>query len=133
MERFDFYPAGLIGDSAYGEAEMLNWLVHDRGIEPRVALFDKSKRTDGTFSREDFIYTPVTLIAAPAARSFSRNLAKTFAVDEFQETRIRHFWLITETHRALKPGALELLDVLEQFLLQTCIDASKADAPYRVR
>jgi hypothetical protein len=26
------------------------------GIEPHVPVFDKSKRTDGTFSREDFTY-----------------------------------------------------------------------------
>ncbi len=45
-----------MGDSAYGSAEMLNWLVHDRGIEPHIPVFDKSKRTDGTFSREDFTY-----------------------------------------------------------------------------
>jgi hypothetical protein len=60
MERFELYPARLIGDSAYGSAEMLNWLVHDRGIEPHVPVFDKSKRTDGTFSREDFTYDHVS-------------------------------------------------------------------------
>jgi transposase len=27
MERFDLYPARLLGDSAYGSAEMLGWLV----------------------------------------------------------------------------------------------------------
>lgn len=37
-------------------AEMLGWLVHDRGIEPHVSVFDKSKRTDGSFSRDDFTY-----------------------------------------------------------------------------
>lgn len=56
MERFDLHPARLIGDTAYGSAEMLNWLVHERGIEPHIPVFDKSKRTDGTFSREDFTY-----------------------------------------------------------------------------
>jgi hypothetical protein len=56
MERFDLYPERLIGDSAYGSAEMLNWLVNDRGIEPHVPVFDKSKRTDDTFSRDDFTY-----------------------------------------------------------------------------
>jgi transposase len=56
MECFDLYPARLIGDSAYGSAEMLNWLVDERGIEPHVPVLDKSKRTDGTFSREDFDY-----------------------------------------------------------------------------
>ena len=55
-ERFDLYPERLAGDSAYGSAEMLSWLVHDRGIEPHVSVFDKSQRRDGTFSRDDFTY-----------------------------------------------------------------------------
>jgi hypothetical protein len=49
-------PERLIGDTAYGAAEMLNCFVHDRGIEPHIRVFDKSQRTDGTFSREDFTY-----------------------------------------------------------------------------
>jgi transposase len=53
---FDLYPAKLIGDTAYGTAEMLNWLVNERGIEPHIPVFDKSQRTDGTFSRDDFTY-----------------------------------------------------------------------------
>lgn len=56
MERFDLYPARLIGDSAYGSADMLAWLVHKHGIEPHVTVFDKSARKDGTFSRDDFNY-----------------------------------------------------------------------------
>jgi transposase len=55
-ERFDLYPERLAGDSAYGSAEMLGWLVHEQGIEPHVPVFDKSARTDGSFSREDFTY-----------------------------------------------------------------------------
>ena len=55
-ERFDLYPARLLGDSAYGSAEMLGWLVHEHGIEPHVTVLDKSARKDGTFSREDFKY-----------------------------------------------------------------------------
>ena len=45
-----------MGDSAYGSAEMLGWLVHEHGIEPHVTVFDKSARQDGTFSRDDFAY-----------------------------------------------------------------------------
>jgi IS5 family transposase len=56
MERFDLYPARLLGDSAYGSAEMLGWLVYEQGIEPHVTVFDKSARQDGTFSRDDFTY-----------------------------------------------------------------------------
>jgi transposase len=58
MEGFTLYPARLLGDSAYGSAEMLGWLVYEHGIEPHVTVFDKSARTDGTFSREDFNYDP---------------------------------------------------------------------------
>ena len=54
LKLFDLYPERLIGDSAYGSAEMLNWLVHEQGIEPHIPVFDKSLHTDGTFSRDDF-------------------------------------------------------------------------------
>jgi transposase len=56
LERFDLYPSRLLGDSAYGSAEMLGWLLYEHGIEPHVTVFDKSARTDGTFSRADFTY-----------------------------------------------------------------------------
>jgi transposase len=56
MQRFDLYPAKVMGDSAYGSAEMLGWLVYEHGIEPHVTVFDRSIRKDGTFSREDFTY-----------------------------------------------------------------------------
>ena len=56
LERFDLYPGKLMGDSAYGSAEMLGWLVYKHSIEPHVTVFDKSARKDGTFSREDFTY-----------------------------------------------------------------------------
>src|SRR6202163_3620248 len=59
INRFDLYPARLLGDSAYGSAEMLGWLVYEHGIEPHVTAFDKSTRQDGTFSRDDFTYDHV--------------------------------------------------------------------------
>jgi hypothetical protein len=37
---------------------MLGWLVDQHGIEPHVQVFDKSERTDGTFSRSDFAFDP---------------------------------------------------------------------------
>ena len=55
-ERLGLYPEKLAADRAYGSAEMLGWLVHERGIEPHIPVFDKSARTDGTFEREDFTY-----------------------------------------------------------------------------
>ena len=55
-QRFGVKPDWLAGDSAYGSANNLGWLVHEKGIAPHVPVIDKSKREDGTFSREDFIY-----------------------------------------------------------------------------
>jgi Transposase DDE domain len=56
LAGFDLYPAKLIGDTAYGTAEMLNWLVNEHGIEPHIPVFDKSQHVDGTLSRDDFAY-----------------------------------------------------------------------------
>jgi len=56
IERFGIYPERIAGDTAYGSGEMLDWLVNERGIEPHVPVFDKSRRTDDTFSRDAFTY-----------------------------------------------------------------------------
>ena len=55
-ERFGLKPQHLAADSAYGSAQNLAWLVKQRGIEPHIPVFDKSNRTDGTFSRSDFVF-----------------------------------------------------------------------------
>jgi transposase len=55
-DRFGLWPEKLTADTGYGSAEMLGWLVHEKGIEPHVPVFDKSARTDGTFSRDEFRY-----------------------------------------------------------------------------
>lgn len=57
-ERHDLHPDRLAADTAYGSAEMLEWLVNDQGIAPHIPIIDKAGRTDGTFSRADFTYDP---------------------------------------------------------------------------
>ena len=54
--RFGITPEHLAADSAYGSAANLAWLVKERQIEPHIPVFDKSNRTDGTFSRSDFVF-----------------------------------------------------------------------------
>src|SRR5216110_1358565 len=56
QERFDLKPERLAADTAYGSAANLNWLVNEKGISPHIPVIDKSKREDGTFSREDFTF-----------------------------------------------------------------------------
>lgn len=49
-------PKRLMGDTAYGTADNLGFLVNEKQIEPHVPVHDKSKRNDNTYSREDFDY-----------------------------------------------------------------------------
>ncbi len=55
-ERFDIKPERLAADTAYGSGANLNWLVKDKDIAPHIPVIDKSKREDGTFSRDDFTF-----------------------------------------------------------------------------
>lgn len=54
--RFGLKPEYLAADSAYGTAPNLAWLVKLKKIAPHIPVFDKSNRTDGTFSRADFAF-----------------------------------------------------------------------------
>ena len=55
-ERLEVKPNHLIGDTAYGAAPMLAWLVEEKKIEPHIPVWDKAERQDGTFSRTDFTF-----------------------------------------------------------------------------
>ena len=55
-ECFDIKPERLAADTAYGSAAMLDWIVNEKGIAPHIPVWDRSKREDGTFSREDFTF-----------------------------------------------------------------------------
>jgi transposase len=54
QECFEIKPTYLAADTAYGSAATLNWFVNEKKIAPHIPVIDKSKREDGTFSREDF-------------------------------------------------------------------------------
>lgn len=55
-ERFGLKPDRLMGDTAYGSAEMLGWMVDEKGIAPHVSLWEKYIRDTGAYPRSDFIY-----------------------------------------------------------------------------
>jgi transposase len=54
--QFDLKPKRLVGDTAYGTAPMLDWIVNNKRIEPHIPVWEKSERDDGTFSRSDFLF-----------------------------------------------------------------------------
>jgi transposase len=55
ISRFGLKPKRLAADTAYGSSKTLKALL-DCNVDPYIPVWDKSKRTDGTFSKGDFIY-----------------------------------------------------------------------------
>ncbi len=55
IKRFGLKPKRLAADTAYGSGKTLKALL-DYNIDPHIPVWDKSNRTDGTFSRGDFTY-----------------------------------------------------------------------------
>ena len=71
-DRFGIWPERLAADTGYGDAANLAWLVHERGIEPHIPVFEKG-RTDGSFGRPDFIYDHETdRYTCPGGKSLRR-------------------------------------------------------------
>jgi transposase len=54
--EFAMKPKRLVGDTNYGSAAMLGWLVEQKHITPHVPVWDKSERSDGTFGRSRFTF-----------------------------------------------------------------------------
>ncbi len=52
--NYGIVPRKLMGDTAYGAAANLGFLVEEKQIEPHVPVWEKSIRRDGTFSSSDF-------------------------------------------------------------------------------
>jgi len=52
--RHDLKPHRLVGDTAYGTAAMLGWMVGQKDIAPHVPVFDKTTCKDNTFSSSNF-------------------------------------------------------------------------------
>ncbi len=48
---------------------------------------------------------------------FLSHFGEDFLFDDFHANWVRHFWLIAENKLTLKPGAPELLEILDQFRL----------------
>ena len=53
-ERFGVKPRRLVGDTAYGTAPLLGWMVEDKQIAPHVPVWDKTARKDGSLSVGEF-------------------------------------------------------------------------------
>jgi beta-phosphoglucomutase-like phosphatase (HAD superfamily) len=57
---------------------------------------------------------------------FLSHFGEDFLFDDFHANWVRHFWLIAQNTHALKSGALELLEILDQFRLPRAIATSSS-------
>jgi transposase len=72
-QRFGIIPKRLIGDTAYGTAPMLNWMVETKHIEPHTPVWERAKRRDGCFSRSEFTWdAEADRYICPAGKSLLR-------------------------------------------------------------
>lgn len=55
-DRFGIEVKRLIGDTAYGTAEFLGWMVNEANIEPHVPVWDRGDESDERFGRSDFSF-----------------------------------------------------------------------------
>ena len=99
---------GLLFDTEVLYQEAIQLAAAEAGHEVAVDVFNRTVGLPWAQSR--------TLLLS--------HFGDAFPVDDFQGAWVRHFWVIAETRLALKPGALELLDTLDQFRLPRAIATS---------
>jgi len=72
-DRFEIKPQRLIGDTAYGTAAMLNWIVETKQIEPHTPVWQKYEGKDGMFGRADFTWNAeADCYTCPAGKTLQR-------------------------------------------------------------
>ncbi|MDH3430906.1 MAG: transposase [Gammaproteobacteria bacterium] len=80
QDRFGIEVKRLIGDTAYGTAEFLGWMVNEAGIEPHVPVWDRGNEMAGRFGRSNFMYDEqtdsYTCPSGKELRRFWRNFNK---------------------------------------------------------
>jgi hypothetical protein len=84
-QRHGLTPKRLIGDTAYGVAPMLDWMVQEKGIEPHVPVWDKSDTNPNVFHRSEFRWNadednyqcPGGKLLKPRQRNFKKHRGKT--------------------------------------------------------
>jgi HAD superfamily hydrolase (TIGR01509 family) len=101
---------GLLFDTEVLSQEAIQLAAAEGGHEVAIDVFNRT----------------VGLSWAQSRALLLSHFGEAFPVDQFQEAWVRHFWMIAETRLALKLGALELLDTLDQFRLPRAIATSSS-------
>ncbi len=101
---------GLLFDTEALRQEALLLAAAEGGHEVVLDVFNRAVGLPWTQSRPLFL----------------SHFGETFPAEEFHESWVRHFCVIAETRLTLKPGALELLDLLDRIGLPRAIATSSS-------
>jgi len=101
---------GLLFDTETLRQEALLLAAADGGHEIVFDVFNRAIGLPWTQSRPLFV----------------SHFGETFPAEEFHKSWVDHFWVIAETRLTLKPGALELLDLLDRLGLPRAIATSSS-------
>ena len=75
--RFELKPEHLDGNTAYGTASLLGWMVEEKGILPHVPVWDNSGVKRGLFRPSDFTWdAEADCYHCPGGNRLERNLRK---------------------------------------------------------
>ena len=149
-ERFAIKAKKLIGDTAYGNAELLNWMANEKAIEPHVPVWEKGERKDGMINyhalQADCQPCPLKEICCPnararkvkrsvheASRDEARAIAKTPAYRRSSRQRKQVEMLFAHMKRVLKVDRLRLRGLngdQDEFLLTATVQNLRRMAKY---
>jgi len=119
-QRFGMKPRRLVGDTAYGTAEMLSWMVNEKQIAPHVPVWDRTERRDGSLSASEFRWDQqsdeyrcpqgrkIARSVHEDARDVGRAIAKTLEYGQSKRQRKKVEMLFTHLRRILKLDRLRL-------------------------
>ena len=95
QERFGLKPNRLLGDGAYGNAELLGWMVDEKDIAPHVTLLDTPGRPISSFTQKDLTYDKTkdvfTCPSGKELRQFWREVNVNAEAYIAQSSRVRLF------------------------------------------
>jgi transposase len=75
--RFEIKPEHLDGDTSYGTAAFLGWLVEEKGILPHIPVWDHVGRKPGRFAPTDFTFdAEADCYRCPGGKELKRNRRK---------------------------------------------------------
>ena len=101
-------PQRLIGDTNYGTAEILGWMVDEKQIEPHVSVWDKTQRDDDTLSSSDFQWDEqADEYRCPQGRVLRRQMAPLQAHSYPHDTKVETMTDLTlprfDVHQVTQP------------------------------